>query len=104
MRDENALESALARPRHRWSYNSETSLLDLAASYGCGLATSHGYSDGNQPITFVAMYTFLGMNGLEITASQVEVVQMMPSLADGELDPEKIGQWLERYTEPYQNE
>ena len=81
MRDENALESALARPRHRWSYNPETSLLDLAASYGCGLATSHGYSDGNQRIAFVAMY------------SRTE-----------KLDQEKIGQWLERYTEPYQNE
>ncbi|MGE0489624.1 MAG: type II toxin-antitoxin system death-on-curing family toxin [Vulcanimicrobiota bacterium] len=101
IRDENALESALARPRNRWSYKPDTSLLELAACYCFGLATSHGYSDGNKRIAFVAMYTFLGINDLEITASQVEVVRMILAVAGGKLDEESIVQWLERFTEPY---
>lgn len=101
VRDENALESALARPRNRWTYEPTTGLLELAASYCYGLATSHGYSDGNKRIAFVAMYTFLGINDLEITAEQVEVVRMMLAVAGGELDEEGIVQWLEVYTEPY---
>ena len=100
VRNENALESALARPRNRWNYDPQTSLLELAVSYCYGLATSHGYSDGNKRIAFVAMYTFLGINDLEITASQVEVVRMMLAVAAGKLGEEEIVQWLELYTEP----
>jgi len=74
--------------------------LELAVSYCYGLATSHGYSDGNKRIAFVAMYTFLGINDLEITASQVEVVRMMLAVAAGKLGEEEIVQWLELYTEP----
>lgn len=37
LRDRGLLESALARPIHRWSYG-ETDLAVLAASYGFGLA------------------------------------------------------------------
>lgn len=91
----------MARPRNRWSYKPDTSLLELAACYCFGLATSHGYSDGNKRIAFVAMYTFLGINDLEITASQVEVVRMILAVAGGKLDEESIVQWLERFTEPY---
>lgn len=46
------------------------------------------------------MYTFLGINDLEITASQVEVVRMMLAVAAGKLGEEEIVQWLELYTEP----
>lgn len=101
VRDENALESALARPRNRWSYEPGTSLLELAACYCYGLATSHGYSDGNKRIAFVAMYTFLGVNDLEVTADQLEVVRMMLAVASGELNEEGIISWLEANTEPY---
>lgn len=104
VREENTLEPALARPGNRWSYEPETSLLKLAASYCYGLATSHGYSDGNKRIAFVAMYTFLGINDLEITASQVEVVKMMLAVAAGKLDEDEIVQWLDLYTEPYSDE
>lgn len=99
VRDENALESALARPRNRWIYEPESSLLELAASYCYGLATSHGYSDGNKRIAFVALYTFLGMNDLDINASQVEVVRMMLSVADGSLKENGIIEWLKIYTD-----
>lgn len=50
------------------------------------------------------MYTFLGINDLEITARQVEVVRMMLAVAGGELDEERIVAWLERFTEPYLEE
>jgi death-on-curing protein len=94
VRDENALESALARPKNRWSYESEVDLYDLAAAYGYALATSHPYSDGNKRTAFIAMYTFLGLNDLEINASQVEVVRFMLEVAAGHLDEVAIADWL----------
>ena len=73
--------------------------MKLAASYCYGLATFHEYSDGNKRIAFVALYTFLGINDLEITASQVEVVKMMLAVAAGKVGEEEIVQWLELHTE-----
>ncbi|NIP87774.1 MAG: type II toxin-antitoxin system death-on-curing family toxin, partial [Gammaproteobacteria bacterium] len=58
VRDENALESALARPRNKWAYDPDADLAALAAAYGYGLATNHGYNDGNKRIAFMAMYVF----------------------------------------------
>ena len=62
-RDENALESALARPRQRFAYEPDTDLAALAAPYAYGLARDHPYNDGNKRVAFVVMAVFLGLNG-----------------------------------------
>lgn len=94
LRDETALESALARPRHKWAYEPECDFATLAAAYGYGLAANHGYNDGNKRVAFMAMYVFLGLNGREIAAPVPEVVQVMLALADGRLDEEHLADWL----------
>jgi prophage maintenance system killer protein len=40
------------------------------------------------------MYTFLGLNDLEITASQVELVRFMLEVAAGQLEEPAIADWL----------
>ncbi|MCP3963491.1 MAG: type II toxin-antitoxin system death-on-curing family toxin [bacterium] len=94
VRDENALESALARPRNRWAYQPDSDLAALAAAYGYGLATNHGYNDGNKRVAFMAMYVFLGLNGWELDAPEPEVVEVVLTLADGRLDEEQLADWL----------
>lgn len=94
VRDENALESALARPRNRWSYQPDSDLAALAAAYGYGLAANHGYQDGNKRVAFMAMYVFLGLNGWEIDAPESEVVQLMLALAGGRLGEAQLAAWL----------
>ena len=101
IKDENALESALARPRHKWAYEPESDLFALAAAYGYGLASSHAYSDGNKRIAFVAMYTFLGVNGWEIIAPEPQVVQLMRDLASGTCDEKQLATWLREHVEPF---
>ena len=99
VRDENALESALARPRNLWAYKaSAVDLHELAAAYGYALATSHPYSDGNKRTAFIAMYTFLGLNDLEIVASQVEVVRFMLEVAAGSAEELAMAQGLRENT------
>jgi death-on-curing protein len=68
LRDEGLLESALTRPRHRWSYEPETDLAALAAEYGVGLAKNYAFLDGNKRTAFVAANVFLILNGFEIEA------------------------------------
>jgi len=59
VRDENALEAASARPRHRWSYSPGVRLLELAAAYAFGLMRDHPYVDGNVRTSLVALVAFL---------------------------------------------
>jgi len=83
LRDESALESALARPRNKWHYEPQTDIPALAAAYAYGLVTNHAYRDGNKRIGFLAMATFLGLNGYELTATDADVVATFVALAAG---------------------
>jgi death-on-curing protein len=94
LRDENALESALARPRQKWHHEGATDLPGLAAAYGFGLCRSHPYRDGNKRVAFVVMIVFLELNGLSFDAEEAEVVTAMLALADGRLSEDELATWL----------
>lgn len=98
LRDEDLLESALARPRQRFTYDATTDLAALAAAYGFGLARNHPYSDGNKRVAFVTMGMFLGLNGLEFTASEAEVVTTLAALASGTVDEDTLADWIRLHT------
>jgi death-on-curing protein len=97
IRDENALESALARPRQKWHYADKTDVPTLAAAYAFGLVKNHPYRDGNKRIGFLAMATFLGMNGYDLAATDVEVVTEFVGLAAGSISEEAIADWNRRH-------
>jgi death on curing protein len=94
LRDENMLESALARPRQRWRYEPDADLPALAAGYAFGLASNHPFRDGNKRIAFLALVTFLGLNGLELDATEHEVVTMMLRVADGRVTEDVLAEWV----------
>ena len=94
IRDENALESALARPRQKWHYAEDTDLATLAAAYGFGLVKNHPYRDGNKRIGFLAMATFLGINGLDLEATDAEVVTEILALADNRRSETRLADWI----------
>lgn len=94
LRDEHALEAALARPRQRWHYDENANLVDLAAVYGFGLARSHPYRDGNKRVGFLALVTCLGLNGYDIGATDADVVTAMVSLAAGRLTEPDLAAWI----------
>lgn len=98
LRDENGLESALARPRQRFAYEPRVDLATLAAGYGYGLARNHPYHDGNKRVAFVVMAVFLGLNGLAFAAGEAEVVTTMVGLASGELDEATLADWLRTHS------
>jgi death-on-curing protein len=98
IRDENALESALARARQRWFYESGVDLSRLAADHAFGLSTNHPFNDGNKRVAFVTAVTFLGMNGLEFEATDEDVVATMLTLASGKLSEKKLADWFRART------
>jgi death on curing protein len=93
-RDENLLESTLARPPNRWHYGQTRDLVDLAAVYGHGLTRGHPYADGNKRIGFLAMAVFLDLNGLRLEAPDKDVVDVMQRVAAGALSEHRLAAWI----------
>ncbi len=100
IRDEGAIESALARPRNRWEYSEERDIATLATAYGYGLTRSHGYSDGNKRVDFMAMAVFLELCGFDLEAPEAEVVRVMLAAASGELPEPELADWVRQHLAP----
>jgi death-on-curing protein len=94
LRDENLLESALARPRHLFAYQTNVDTVDLAAAYGYGIARNHPFDDGNKRTALMAMYVFLGLNGWSLEADEAEAARTILALAAGELTEGGLSKWL----------
>ena len=98
IRDENVLESALARPQQKWHYADNTDVPMLAAAYAFGLVKNHPYRDGNKRIGFLVMVTFLGMNGYELEATDADVVAEILALADGSVSEDTLADWIRQHS------
>ena len=95
LRDENVLESALARPQQRWHDEPNASLSELAEAYGYGLARNHAYVDGNKRVALVVMVAFLDRNGIELTATNQEALAIMLAVAAGDATEADLAAWIE---------
>jgi len=93
LRDVGLLESALSRPINRFAYG-ETDLAALAAAYAFGLARNHPFIDGNKRVAFLAMMTFLRLNGVWFAPSEAMVAAAILSLAAGEIDEDGLTRWI----------
>ena len=94
IRDENVLESALARPQQKWHDAEKTDLATLAAAYGFALVKNHPYRDGNKRVGFLAMTTFLGINGYDLRATDADVVTQIVALADNRVSEPELADWV----------
>jgi len=86
LRDEGLLDSALARPQNTHACNLDSTLADLTASCGFGLAKNHAFLDGNKRAAFLSTGMFLSIKGCKLVADQVDAIQTMLAVAAGELD------------------
>jgi death-on-curing protein len=94
IRDSGMLESALDRPRNKWAYE-QAELPELAAAYAYGLfAKNHPFVDGNKRTSLLALYTFLGINGIDFIVPEAEAATMIASLAAGEVSEESLARWI----------
>ncbi|WP_246249066.1 type II toxin-antitoxin system death-on-curing family toxin [Chelativorans alearense] len=96
IRDDNALESALARAKNKAVYG-EPDIFALAAAYAFGLARNHAFVDGNKRTAIVAAGTFLLLNGYRMTADNGTVYAFAMSLAAGEVDEDGAAAFFRDY-------
>jgi death on curing protein len=98
-----ALESTLSKPKNLYHYADDVTLYKLAASYGYGLVKNHCFVDGNKRIALIAVYTFLSVNGIELTALEVDAanffLNLAASLETQEDSMKKLEYWLQDNSE-----
>jgi death-on-curing protein len=95
VRDENLLESALARPRQLRHYSDPPpDLADLAASLASGLARNRPFVDDNKRTATVVCETFIELNGAQLVAEDAELFLKILALAEGLLSAEEFADWL----------
>lgn len=99
VRDENALEGALARPTNLFRYE-KADLPALAAAYAHGIAKSHPFSDGNTRTAFMSAYVFLGFNGLDLTLTEPKAFEVMLALAAASMSQAEFAECIRKNTSP----
>jgi len=93
IRDDNLLESALARPVNMAAYGTPDASA-LAAAYGYGISRNHAFIDGNKRTGFVAAELFLRLNGYQLVAKDADCVITMLAVAAGDLTEDAFADWV----------
>ncbi len=93
VRDGGLLEAAIFRPQTGYYAD----LIEEAAALWESLSQNHPFLDGNKRTAFAAMYTFLAINEVRLTASAGEIEDFLLNLyATGSFDFEHLCPWLRR--------
>ena len=96
VRDQGLLEAALYRPQTGYYAD----LLEEAAALWESLAQNHSFVDGNKRTAFAAMYTFLAINGLYVTADAEKTYLFVDNLYKAnQFRFEKLVPWLRAQVE-----
>ncbi|HEY5055540.1 MAG TPA: type II toxin-antitoxin system death-on-curing family toxin [Acidobacteriaceae bacterium] len=97
LRDENLLDSALAKPKNVFAYEESPTLERLAASCAFGIARNHPFVDGNKRTALVVAEAFLIINGVRISAPPADKYAQYLGLAAGEVSEDSMAAWFGRY-------
>lgn len=93
VRDAGLLESALAHPQNKLSYETDDPY-ELADAYAFGIARNHPFLDGNKRTALHCALLFLKLNGQALPVPSAEMVEQMVKLAEGALTEDSFATWL----------
>ena len=97
VRDPGQLEAALFRPQSGYYAD----VIAQAAALWESLSQNHPFVDGNKRTAFAATFTFLAINGVELTAGADEAWTFLSRLYDRrELTFDALDAWLRANTKP----
>ena len=99
LRDEGALESALARPFQTFGGKDlYDSLFKKVAAICESIILNHPFVDGNKRTAFLAMLMILKQENMELSADENEIYSFLVSIASGKRNFETIEEWLKENT------
>jgi death-on-curing protein len=85
VRDVGLIESALGSAQNAFYYGNGD-LYDIAAAYAFHLAQAQAFLDGNKRTAVITALTFLELNGVTKTPTNIEVYDAMIAIAERRLD------------------
>lgn len=95
VRDDNLLQSALARPQQLYAYGEPPpDLCDLAASLAYGIARNHPFINGNKPTAWVVCRLVVKLNSATVTADAESKYLSILALAEGRISESDFAAWL----------
>ena len=100
MREAGLIEAALMRPINRFEYEGVDDLATLAAIYADAISSNHPFTDGNKRAAFHALTLFLRLNGMRLTANQVDAARTILALAAGKLPLDELAAWVRANSSP----
>jgi death on curing protein len=101
LRDERALEAALARPLATFDGVAlYAGPLEKAAALAESLIKNHPFVEGNMRTAYVLMRLLLLEAGLDLQASEEERHTLMLALATSRMDYAHLLQWLVQHSRP----
>ncbi len=95
LREMGGLESAMARPQ--MTFGGEDLYKDVpdkAATLWHSLVMNHPFIDGNKRIGAMAAELFLGINGVDLLATNEQLVEITLATARGEMSAEALAIWI----------
>ena len=95
--DRTLVESALTRPQQAAAYE-HADLPAQAATLCFGLIKNHPWVGGNKRTATHLTDHFLKRNGLEISATNVEVVEMVQAVESDQWDVAQLIEWMHVHT------
>ncbi|MGO3148269.1 MAG: type II toxin-antitoxin system death-on-curing family toxin [Leucobacter sp.] len=91
VRDHGLLESALARPQASMMGEAAYATLELkAAALFSSLAQNYPLFDGNKRLSMILTFTFLQINGFDLTLTSDEAFDLVLKVAQGSLELDEI--------------
>ncbi len=94
LRDEGALESAIAQPLNVYFYGSGD-LFEIAGAYAYHIAESQAYLDGNKRTGVQAALDFLEINGVDTSRlPELAAYEAMIAVANHQMDRTGLAQFL----------
>ena len=103
LRDEGILESAVMRPRMA-AYYEAADIDRQAALLGVGISQAQAFLDGNKRTAYLALNTFLRMNGLTYIGDRLALARQFEQFAERSNEPDEaidaFEAWLRQYVQP----
>lgn len=85
------LESAVVRPQ-QLAYYQGADLAEQATALAIGISQNQPFLDGNKRTAFIAMVTFLELNGFKINAESLHIAKQLEQVAERSRELEHASQ------------
>ncbi|WDI45028.1 type II toxin-antitoxin system death-on-curing family toxin [Bremerella sp. P1] len=101
IRDIGLLQSAIAMPQSMFAgHYLHATLHEMASAYLFHICANHPFVDGNKRTSAMTAIIFLDLNGIEVTASQSDLVDLVLGVAEGRTQKPEITEFFQANTKP----